>query len=126
MRIAVLLALAAAYALAGCSSGEIDTMGGSAANLPPEQQVLNAISEGDTAAVAQFLDANPQAINMPVFVGQTLLHQAVRFGQPAVVKLLLERGADPNARSDEGDTVLDYADENGASREIINLLEGRG
>ncbi|MGV3721612.1 MAG: ankyrin repeat domain-containing protein, partial [Actinomycetota bacterium] len=41
--------------------------------------------------------------------GCTPLMWAVRFGNTAVARQLLELGADPNARNNDGDTVLQVA-----------------
>lgn len=109
--------------LAACSSPSYDT-NVDPASLTTEQQLLVALSDGDTAALAKFLDENPGAINQPGLQGQTLLHHAVRFGNEACVRLLIERGADPNVRDSGGDSVLDYIDENGALGDIEEMVEG--
>lgn len=61
--------------------------------------VLIELAMSDTDTLARVIDAKG-----PMFSAQwgggprgTLLHQAAWFGRPALVKLLLERGADPNA-----------------------------
>ena len=41
--------------------------------------------------------------------GWTLLHQEALAGSAATVKVLLEAGADPNARTDDGITPLELA-----------------
>jgi ankyrin repeat protein len=53
--------------------------------------------------------------------GETALIEAVSYNQPAVVDLLLRRGADPRAASN-GETVLDRARGRGDPR-IIALIE---
>jgi ankyrin repeat protein len=50
------------------------------------------------------------------------LHAASRRGPLDVVKLLLERGADPNARNDEGQTPLHIASQEGVSDVVQCLL----
>jgi hypothetical protein len=47
------------------------------------------------------------------------------YGQPRVVKLLLEHGADPNAKSKQGFTALMMAARDG-NPEIVKLLLERG
>lgn len=59
--------------------------------------------------------------------GQTQYHQtplqaAVYQNQPETVALLLQYGANPNARDERGDTVLHYAASRPASRNIFTLL----
>ena len=41
--------------------------------------------------------------------GHTPLHDVASYGHQPVVKLLLERGADPNKRNNRGDTPLHFA-----------------
>lgn len=53
-----------------------------------------AAAIGDAAALAQALEATPEALNEPSPDGWTLLHLAAAFGTPATVQLLLSRGAE--------------------------------
>ena len=72
------------------------------------EQLLEAASRGDGARVAALLDRYPDIVNeravIPGHTGmRTALHHAV--AHEPVVRLLLERGADPNIR-DEGDNAM--------------------
>lgn len=51
--------------------------------------------------------------------------ESVEENRVRVVKLLLERGADPNERSEAGETVLDLALRSGCKR-IVDLLKAHG
>jgi ankyrin repeat protein len=63
----------------------------------------DAAGHGDLAEVNALLDAHPEIINERGGEGvRTALHSAVFGKQEAALKLLLERGADPNVRC-EGD-----------------------
>jgi|WetSurMetagenome_2_1015567.scaffolds.fasta_scaffold101777_3 uncharacterized protein len=58
-----------------------------------------ACALGATEEVVRLLDADPSNANLKTQDGWTALHLAAFFGQPAIVHLLLSRGADPLARS---------------------------
>jgi ankyrin repeat protein len=66
---------------------------------------LQAAGRGDLATLNSLLDGDPGLINEAGGPGvRTALHQAVFGNQEAAVKLLLDRGADPNVRC-EGDNA---------------------
>lgn len=88
---------------------------------------LKAAYRGDVAALTAFLDAHPELINEQGGPGvRTALHEAVDSNSEAAVKLLLERGADPDIRC-EGDnaTPLHFAAEK-QRLPIIRLLIQHG
>ena len=91
--------------------------------------LLRAADQGDAAAVAHVLDSQPDIINeRGTLEGHTGLRTALHFGvgSAAVVRTLLERGADPNIR-DEGDNAfpLHFAAESG-DIDIVRLLVDHG
>ena len=53
------------------------------------------------------------------------LHYAACFGRPNIVKLLLQYGADPDLRDEDGHTPLEKAQERGDEwhRQVIEILE---
>ena len=70
--------------------------------------LLAAAARGDATAVAAILDEHPGLVNeRGLLTGHTGLRTALHFGvsHEAVVKTLLDRGADPNIR-DEGDNAF--------------------
>ena len=69
---------------------------------PDRDAFFAACGTGDVAAISRLLDRDPALLEERPG-GTTCLHAALR--HPAAVRLLLERGADPNAR-DEGDNAL--------------------
>ena len=90
-------------------------------------RVREAAGRGDLALLGALLDADPGLINEPGGPGvRTALHQAVFGNQEAAVRLLLDRGADPNIRC-EGDnaTPLHFAAEK-QHFPIIRLLIEHG
>ena len=91
--------------------------------------MLIAAEQGDAAAVAHVLDEHPTIVNeRGTLPGHTGLRTALHFGvhHEPVVRLLLERGADPNIR-DEGDHAfpLHFAAERG-DLAVIRLLVEHG
>lgn len=70
--------------------------------------------EGDPAYLLLYYPLNmeeliPKVLGDPRWSGSTALHGAVVSGQPSIVKFLLERGADPAAKTMLGWTPLDMA-----------------
>ena len=93
------------------------------------QTLLATADEGDAARAREVLDAHPDLVNeRGTLPGHTGLRTALHFGvsHEPVVRLLLDRGADPNIR-DEGDNAfpLHFAAENG-DLSIIELLVEHG
>jgi hypothetical protein len=65
-------------------------------------EFFNACAHGDTARVRATLADNPELARAVAaggpHQGWTALHEAARHGRGDIVSLLLEYGADPNAR----------------------------
>ena len=92
-------------------------------------QLFEACVRGDAEAAAELLDAHPDIIDeravIPGHTGaRTALHHAV--AHEPVVRLLLERGANPNIRDDGDDAMpLHFAAENG-DMAVVRLLVEHG
>ncbi len=104
---------------------------GLASHAPAEAMTafLAAAARGDAASVAACLDAAPDLIDRRgALTGHTGLRTALHFGiaHDAVVRTLLERGADPNIR-DDGDRAypLHFAAERG-NMPVVQLLVEHG
>ena len=127
-------ALAVEYGFAGWAElkrrvAEIEAQRGQSPRDAALQSLLRAADQGDAAMVAEVLDANPDVINeRGMLSGHSGLRTALHFGvrHEPVVRLLLERGADPNIR-DEGDNAfpLHFAAERG-DVPVIELLVEHG
>jgi ankyrin repeat protein len=80
---------------------------------PPDDplavQVMDALRRGDRRSVERLLRANPAAARSRGTGGSTPLMYAALYGDAGMVRRLLDRGADPNARNDAGATALLWA-----------------
>ena len=65
---------------------------------PGERQLIKATQDGDIetvrALIASGVDVNAPNDDKEDFLGQTALHKAIKFGQHACAKVLLDNGAD--------------------------------
>jgi len=74
------------------------------------QGIHEVAAAGDTVAVAALLDGDVGLMEARDDRGRTPLQAAVLARQVEVARMLLERGADPNARDEaSGQTAVDYA-----------------
>jgi hypothetical protein len=90
-----------------------------------EEAYLGAVRRGDAAAVRSFLDKG-MPVDTPFRYGRTALSFVADRGHVEVARLLLERGADANAKDTfYGATPLVWALEKGHV-EIVRLLLAKG
>lgn len=89
----------------------------------PESRLFFAASNGDVEGVRKILASDVDVNHMHAEFGAPPLLAAASNGHGEVVHLLLEHGADPNARSDERDTSLHIAALFGYSDVAQQLLE---
>jgi outer membrane protein assembly factor BamB len=110
-------------ALAGLALGV--SVLGFATVVPREEALWEAAGRGDLAAVRKLLDEGTP-VDARTRYGATALSFACDKGQLEVVTLLLERGADPNAKDRfYGATPLAWAAQHGAV-EVARLLVEKG
>ncbi len=72
-----------------------------------DEQLFRAARHGDRAGVERALSAGASLDHSAPVDGKTALFRAAIFGHADVVRLLLERGADPQARGADGRSALD-------------------
>jgi hypothetical protein len=87
--------------------------------------LVAAARNGDLLMVRSLLDADPKSVLETNTEGETALHWACIKGQGQVAALLLEAGAEVNAKSRKGWTPLHWAAYNG-NRDLVSLLIQRG
>jgi ankyrin repeat protein len=85
----------------------------------PPLDVFDAAAVGRTRGLEELLDAEPELAGATRPDGSTPLHLAARFDRTDSVEVLLERGADTEARDGEGRTPADVAGD-----EARDLLAG--
>jgi hypothetical protein len=96
-----------------------------AAATPAEEELLNAVRQGDAAAVKALLERGVNA-NAKFRYDRMPLSFACDRGNVEIVKLLLEAGAEVNAKDTfYGATALTWAANKGHA-DIVGLLLGRG
>jgi len=88
-----------------------------------EGALADAARVGDLAEINKYIGKGAD-INAQWF-GRTPLQVASEEGQLKAVELLLEKGANINAKSKFDKTALDYAEEK-ARKDVITFLKGKG
>lgn len=88
----------------------------------PASSVHQSAASGDTEVLRKELTSNPKAVSRKDSEGFTPLHVAASSGQVETVKLLLESGADLNARGLRGETPLLLAAGAGQAQVVEALL----
>jgi ankyrin repeat protein len=96
--------------------------------VDPAREMIRASKKGDAARVAELLQSDASLAQARDEEGSTPLHHAAWKGQAEVAALLLDAGADVNAKNENthwGGTPL-HAAAHGNQRAVAELLIARG
>ena len=92
---------------------------------PPDISIHQAARTGNIKAVKQHLAAGTDVNVKGGFDKGTPLHSVTRHGHKEIAELLIDKGADVNAKDEHGEAPLLYAILNG-HKELANLLRKHG
>lgn len=110
--------------LTGCGGKSIPEDPGIPEGTDLRDNFNTAILQEDEEAVTKLLAAQPLLATAPHPIsGQWPIHTAVRANNEAIVKLLIENGADPYVLNDEGETAEDVARNSGSGESVMALLQ---
>ena len=87
------------------------------------EHFFKACFEGRFEEISSAIRSTPELVNSRCIAGRTPLHQAAFGGSGPVVKLLIQHGADPNARTDFGWVPLHYAAAPPAAEAAVHLIQ---
>jgi len=76
---------------------------------PKVTSFISTVRTGTASDVEKLLAADKSLVNSKDAMGSTALHHAAAFGQLATVKLLLDKGADVNAKNRRASTPMHWA-----------------
>jgi ankyrin repeat protein len=99
-----------------------DELSGETPSSPQDPQVtqlMNALRHGDRRAFERLLRANPKSAQSKGSGGDTPLMYAALYADANSVRLLLDMGADPNARNDAGATALLWAVDDAEKTQLL-------
>ena len=89
-----------------------DELAGDLPVAPPDPKatrIMETLRAGDTKSFKRLLAESPQVVNLKGPGGSTPLMYAALYGDSDSVRLLLDRGADPNIRNHDGASALMWA-----------------
>jgi ankyrin repeat protein len=83
---------------------------------------VDAVRENRIDDVRELLQSGADVNAKDMFGGNTGLHWAAHLGLAEMARLLIDNGADPNARNDDNNTPLHWAAGDGHKELVVMLL----
>jgi hypothetical protein len=99
-----------------------DELAGDAPSPPQDPQavqLIDALRSGRAKEFADLLKSSPQAAKGRGIGGSTPLMYAALYGDAEALRLLIDRGADVNARNDAGATALTWAVDDALKTKVL-------
>src|SRR5687768_11846738 len=93
--------------------------------MTDENEFIEAVKRGDASIVADLLFRRPELVGFAGDHRKTGLHWAAETDQLETARILLDAGADMEAKTSWGATPLDWAATMGSAR-VADLLLSRG
>lgn len=124
--IGVVCLVVLATVLSGCSRSPDTGTPVDVSTLDQFTQALVYARSGDVANLEAIIAGNNDIVFERGRNGMSLLHYAAISSQPETVKLLLDKGADIYAVSDDDMTPLEAAESEGANELVLQLLLDAG
>ena len=100
---------------------------------PAVVKMMSALRNGNQQEFSRSVTGNPKSVNAKGQSGWTPLMYAALYGDGKSVRLLLDKGANPNAQNDDGGTALMYATDSAEKTKLLldgganpNLRSGEG
>ena len=98
----------------GANACAVDTKGSNA--------FMGVAFKGHSYIAKWLLDNTDCDVNHQNYAGQTALMMASLFGREEIIKLLLEHGANPDIKDNQGNTSLKLAEAQGLSR-VVEIIQ---